>query len=95
MRHLNIITTLIFLLGLLGASSASGAPANVAILMASSTNTNKTKVDTSDKISCVPQATAQQPSVNLWKCEDSYGNQFDNLIILKEYKNGNIKRARN
>lgn len=91
MRHLNIITTLIFLLGFLG---ASGASANIILLTQPQRNqmvSIHTKEDTSNRISCVPQ----QSSTNLWKCEDSYGNQFDNLIILKESKNGNTKRARN
>ena len=49
------------------------------------------------RISCVPQ----QSSDNLWRCEDAYNNQFDNLIIVKQeefnrVKNGrNIKRAGN
>ena len=90
---LNTILSLLLLLGLLGASSASyGAAANVVILMASQRNQVVSK-DTQYSISCVPQ----QSSVYLWKCEDSYGNQFDNLIITTQDKNGtvNTKRARN
>lgn len=93
MRNLNLTTFLVTLV-LLSASGASGAPANVAILMASQSNQvvsiDKTSAE-KGKITCVPQG---DPQLQLWKCQDAYGNQFDNLIITKE-KYGNLKRARN
>lgn len=101
MRNFKLYT-LLFLLGLLSASGASGAPANVAILMASQSNQvvsiDKTSAE-QGKITCVPQ---QDPQQQLWKCQDAYGNQYDNLVItLKSEidrikgKNGNLKRAGN
>ena len=89
--------TLLFLLGFLGASSASAGVFSYVIGQNTAiSNANyeaRQKALEEGRISCVPQPS----SVNLWKCEDAYGNQFDNLIILKETKNGtvNLKRARN
>ena len=92
---------LIFLLGLL---SASGASAGVySFVIGQSTGESNARYEATQKareegrISCVPQ----QSSDNLWKCEDAYGNQFNDLIIVKQeefnrVKNGrNIKRAGN
>jgi hypothetical protein len=99
------------LLGTLGLLSASGASANFfSYAVGNSTGESnahyeaeqkaqeqKQKAMAEGRISCVPQ----QSSDNLWKCEDAYGNQFNNLIIVKQeefnrVKNGrNIKRAGN
>ena len=97
MRHLKLYLLLpLFLL------SASGAYANFfSYAVGNSTGESNARYEAQQKareegrISCVPQ----QSSDNLWTCEDPYGNQFRDLIILpKETKgksNGNIKRAGN
>ena len=92
---------LILLLGLLGASSASAGFFSYAVGNSSGESNAryeaKRKAQEEGRISCVPQ----QSSDNLWKCEDAYGNQFNDLIIVKQeefnrVKNGrNIKRAGN
>ena len=102
MRNLNIITTLLLLLGLLGASSASAGFFSYAV--GNSTGESNARYEAKQKaidegrISCVPQ----QSSDNLWRCEDAYGNQFNDLVITKqeEYnriirKNANAKRTGN
>jgi hypothetical protein len=95
MRNTYIITSLICLLGFLGASSASaGVYSYIIGQNTGQSNANyeaKQKAIQEGRISCVPQPNSSE---NLWKCEDAYGNQFDNLIITyKESKNGNLKRA--
>ena len=96
MRNVKLYT-LIFLLGLLGASSASAGFFSYAV--GNSTGESnaryeaKLKAQEEGRISCVPQPSSSE---NLWNCEDAYGNKFDNLVIIKqEVKNGNTKRARN
>ena len=101
MRHSTILSTLLLLLGLLGASSASAGFFSYAV--DNSTGESNARYEAKQKaieegrISCVPQ----QSSDNLWRCEDAYGNQFNDLIIVKQeefnrVKNGrNIKRAGN
>ena len=100
MRHSTILSTLLFLLGLLGASSASANFFSYAV--GNSTGESNARYEAKQKaieegrISCVPQ----QSSDNLWKCEDPYNNQFKDLIILKKeefdrIQNANSKRARN
>ena len=101
MRHSTILSTLLLLLGLLGASSASANFFSYAV--GNSTGESNARYEAQQKareegrISCVPQ----QSSDNLWRCEDPYGNQFNDLIIVKQeefnrVKNGrNIKRAGN
>ena len=92
---------LIILLSFLGASSASAGFFSYAV--GNSTGESNARYEAKQKaieegrISCVPQ----QSSDNLWKCEDPYGNKFEDLIIVKQeefnrVKNGrNIKRAGN
>ena len=101
MRNL-IPKLLILLLGFLGASSASAGFMSYAI--GNSTGQSNARYEAQQKareegrISCVPQ----QSSDNLWRCEDAYGNQFNDLVITKqeEYnriirKNANAKRTGN
>ena len=102
MRHSTILTTLLLLLGLLGASSASANFFSYAV--GNSTGESnaryeaKRKAQDEGRISCVPQ----QSSDNLWNCEDAYGNKFEDLIITKKQepsnlirKNANAKRTGN
>jgi hypothetical protein len=103
MRNTYIITSLICLLGFLGASSASaGIYSYVVGQNTGQSNANyeaKQKAIQEGRISCVPQ---QPSSDNLWRCEDAYGNQYENLVItLKSEvdriirKNANAKRTGN
>ena len=85
--------------------SASGASANFfSYAVGNSTGQSNARYEAQQKareegrISCVPQ----QSSDNLWRCEDAYGNQFNDLVITKqeEYnriirKNANAKRTGN
>ena len=91
---------LILTLGFLGASSASAGVYSYVI--GQSTGESNARYEATQKareegrISCVPQ----QSSDNLWRCEDGYGNQFNDLVIVKQeefnrLKNGNSKRTRN
>ena len=96
MRNVKLYT-LTFLLGLLGASGASAGFFSYTIGNSTGqSNANyeaKLKAQEEGRISCVPQPSS---SDNLWRCEDAYGNQFENLIITKqEVKNGNTKSKRN
>ena len=98
MRHLKLYLLLpLFLL------SASGASANFfSYAVGNSTGESNARYEAQQKareegrISCVPQ----QSSDNLWRCEDAYNNQFNDLVIVKQeefnrLKNGNSKRTRN
>ena len=98
MRHLKLYLLLpLFLL------SASGASANFfSYAVGNSTGESNARYEAQQKareegrISCVPQ----QSSDNLWKCEDPYNNQFQDLVIIKKeefdrIQNANRKRARN
>jgi hypothetical protein len=42
----------------------------------------KLKAMESGQITCLPQ---NPPSEQLWRCEDAYGNPYENLIIKKSY----------
>jgi hypothetical protein len=92
--------TKLYLLVPLFLLSASGASAGIySYVVGQNTGQSNARYEEKQKaiqegrISCVPQPGSSE---NLWKCEDAYGNQFDNLIITyKEPKNGNTKRARN
>jgi hypothetical protein len=98
MRHLKL-----YLLVPLFLLSASGASAGVySYVIGQSTGESNARYEAQQKareegrISCVPQ----QSSDNLWRCEDGYGNQFNDLVIVKQeefnrLKNGNIKRKGN
>ena len=98
MRHLKL-----YLLVPLFLLSASGASANFfSYAVGNSTGESNARYEAQQKareegrISCVPQ----QSSDNLWRCEDGYGNQFNDLVIVKQeefnrLKNGNSKRTRN
>jgi hypothetical protein len=103
MRNTYIITSLICLLGFLGASSASAGVYSYVI----GQNTGQSnaryeeqqKARAEGRISCVPQSNT---SDNLWRCEDAYGNQYEDLVItLKSEinritrKNANAKRTGN
>jgi hypothetical protein len=67
----------IFLLGLLIFAGASGAAAIDYGLRKINNN------DESSKVICYPQG---EPSAQLWTCQDIYGNQFNDLRIIKVSK---------
>jgi hypothetical protein len=102
MRHSTILSTLLLLLGLLGASSASANFFSYAVGNSSGESNARyeaqQKAREEGRISCVPQ----QSSENLWNCQDAYGNKFEDLIITKKEqetkfirKNANAKRTGN
>ena len=96
MRNTYIITTLVCLLGFLGASNASGAAATVVMLQASTANTTRVNQekskDTTSRISCVPQGDPQQ---QLWTCQDAYGNQYTDLVITLKSEIDRLKNGKN
>jgi hypothetical protein len=103
MRNLNTKLISILLLGLLSASGASaGVYSYVIGQNTGQSNANyeaKQKAIQEGRISCVPQSNS---SDNLWRCEDAYGNQYEDLVItLKSEinritrKNANDKRTGN
>ena len=84
MRHSTILTTLLLLLGLLGASSASANFFSYAVGQSTGESNARYEADQQAKaegrISCVPQP-PQNPDYNLWTCSDAYGNQYSDMVI--------------
>ena len=83
MRNL-IPKLLILLLGFLGASSASAGVYSYVIGQNTGQSNARYEMEQQAKdegrISCVPQQ-PQDPSYNLWKCSDAYGNQYEDMVI--------------
>jgi hypothetical protein len=92
MRHATVRLFSILLLGFLGASSASAGVYSYVIGQSTGESNaryeEQQKARSEGRISCVPQLPS---SDNLWKCEDAYGNQYENLVITLKSEIENLK----